>query len=165
MDKFEKNNLYDIRSIDGELVNVDPLPVIPESKMKLYTVCGILSGEYFNSFGEFNDYIKNNDYNFLNVGIVEYIGECAGRKDVIRFTSLSGHVILISACDEYGYVIYNNKRSVYRGDFVWEYNYGKLFKVYKAFRDRGSVFENDIYLKNNKRSKRLCKRLERSAKK
>ena len=58
---------------------------------------------------------------------------------------------------EYGYVIYNNKRSIYRGEFVWEYNYGGLNSAYKAFRDRGIVFEDDVYLKSDERNKQLSK--------
>lgn len=157
MEKNEKK-LFDIRSIDGEPVNVNPLPVIPQSEMKLYTIHGTLAGEYFDSDEEFNSYLNNNNCNTFDVGTVEYIRECAGRKDVIKFTSaVNGTIRLFSACDEYGYVIYNNKRSIYRGEFVWEYNYGGLNSAYKAFRDRGIVFEDDVYLKSDERNKQLSK--------
>ena len=158
MGKIE--GLFDVRSIDGEPVNVNPLTVIPESEMKLYTVHGTLGGDYFESEDKFNNYINNNDYNAFDVGTVEYIRECAGKKDVLKFTSTSNGIVrLFCACDEYGYGIYNNKRSIYRGEFVWEYNYGSLNSAYKAFRDRGIVFEDDIYLEIDKRNKQLYKRL------
>jgi len=65
-----------------------------------------------------------------------------------------------TAVDENGYGIYNFERSVYWGKFTWEYCHGSIRELYKPFRDRGIVFENDIYVKQdgkNKQLLRLCR--------
>ena len=153
---LKKTNSLIKHLVDGDPINVDPLPIIPESEMKLYTVHGVLAGEYIDSEEEFNEYLKNNNYNPFDVGTVEYIRNCAGISDVIKFTS-GNFVELLSVCDEYGYGVYNNERSIYRGKFTWEYFHGGLNLAYKAFRDRRIIFENDFYMKIEERNKQLCK--------
>ena len=147
------------RFVDGEPVNVNPLKEIPDSEMKLYTVHGVLRGAFFSSFDEFNNYINSNsNLNPYDVGTVEYLRECAGKSDVIKFTSINGNIRLYAACDEYGYCIYNNERSIYRGEFTWEYFHGRLSCVYEAFRDRGIVFGDG--LKIQEKNKKLYKKMK-----
>ncbi len=40
---------------------------------------------------------------------------------------------------------------------IWEYNYGHIGEIYSAFRDRGIVFENDMYAKIDKRNQYILK--------
>ncbi len=62
-----------------------------------------------------------------------------------------------TAVDEDGYGMYNNERSIYRGEFIWEFNYGQIREFYTPFRERGIVFENDIYAKADDRMQRILK--------
>jgi len=63
--------------------------------------------------------------------------------------------MLLTVCDRDGYGIYNEERSIYHGEFVWEYNNGDIKNMYSAFRDRGIVFENDIYGKLAEQDRKL----------
>ena len=101
------------------------------------------------------DAVKNHNTDFGDVCVIDYLGNVAGRSDVIRKTYKSGKSKLYAACDEDGYAIYNFERSTYRGEFVWEYNHGSIREMYSAFRDRGISFENDIYDEIDKRHQKI----------
>ena len=64
---------------------------------------------------------------------------------------------MYTAVDEDGYGIYNNTRSVYRGEFIWEYNYGSIRDLYKPFKERGIDFVNDVYGKIDERVEKRLK--------
>lgn len=135
---------------DGEPANKNPLTEIPTSQMVLYKFYGGFKSEsvyYFDTEEELKEHVKNNDGKFADICVLEFIGNFAGRSDVIRQTSKNRKPMLLSACDRDGYAIYNEERSTYCGEFVWEYNHGDIKDMYSAFRDRGIVFENDIYRK------------------
>ena len=66
-------------------------------------------------------------------------------------------MILYSSFDDDGYGIYNHKRSACTGEFFWKYNYGNISELYDAFRDRGIVFENDIYADINERNQQILR--------
>ena len=141
---------------DGEPVNSDPLTEIPESEMRLY---GIFE-TYFETQEELESYCQGKGYSLDKTCILDYLRSVAGRSDVIRKTSKDGRSMLYTAVDEDGYGIYNHERSFYRGEFVWEYSRGKISEMYSAFRDRGIVFEDDVYGKIDERNKqllRMCK--------
>lgn len=131
------------RLVDGDPVNKNPLTDVSEPIMRLYGI----DGEYFETEEELKDYCKNNNCSIKDSFIVDYMGAMAGRRDVIRETNKDGKVTLYNAVDEDGYATYNHDRSVYRGEFIWEYNYGGLRNLYSLFRDRGIVFNNDVYAK------------------
>lgn len=147
--KKEENEIGNIirRICDGEPKNINPLTEIPEPQMRLYGFSGVLKSAFFDTEAELIEYVKTHDIQFGNVCIMDYLGNVAGRSDVIRLTYKSGKQDLYTAVNEDGYGIYNNERSIYRGEFVWEYNYGNISEMYSAFRDRGIVFENDTYAK------------------
>ena len=65
-----------------------------------------------------------------------------------------------NAVDEDGYGSFNTARSTYRGEFVWEFNYGTIDELYVPFRDREVIFERDIYREIEERNKRLLKRCQ-----
>jgi len=93
---------------------------------------------------------------------MDYLGTVADKSDVIRLTYESGKSVLYTAVNEDGYIRYNPERSFYKGEFVWEYNHGQISEMYSAFRDRGIVFENDIYAKIDESYKRFIEMCEKS---
>lgn len=133
------------RMCDGEPVNKNPLTEIPTPQMVLYGFSGAFKSAYFDTEEELEEYVKTHDTSFGGTCVIEYLGNVAGRSDVIRTTSKNRKPMLLTVCDRDGYGIYNEERSIYRGEFVWEYNNGDIKDMYSAFRDRGIVFEDDIY--------------------
>ena len=130
------------RMFNGEPKNVNPLKEIPDPKMRLYGFDGAFKNAYFDSKEELVEWLKTNKPKYGSACVLEYLGTVAGRSDVIRITCKGNKPMLYAACDEDGYGIYNEDRSYYRGEFVWEYNYG-------------IVFENDIYKKIDERNERI----------
>ena len=160
----EKNNLSNVekgstlltRIIDGNGVNRNPLPEIPNSGMKVYGI----DHSFFDTKEELERYCTVNDLSKDQMFTLDYIREVAGRKDVIKRTDKNGTSAFFTAVDEDGYGIFNATRSTYRGEFVWEFNYGTIEELYIPFRDRGVIFERDIYTEINERNKRLLKRCQ-----
>ena len=140
---------------DGEPKNVNPLTEIPEPQMRLYGFSGAFNSAFFDTEEELNEWVKNHNTEFGDICIIDYLGKVAGRNDVIRKNYKDGKSKLYAACDNYGYGIYNFERSIYRGEFVWEYSYGSLREMYSAFRDRGITFNNDIYDKIDKKYQKI----------
>lgn len=138
------------RMLDGEPVNINPLTEIPEPEMKLY----FIGNNYFLTMEELLQYCRINRLSTNDLGILEYYRNFAGRSDVIKKTS-STILNFYTAVDRDGYGLYNYERSIYRGEFTWEYNHGRIEEMYKPFRDRGIVFENDIYAKQALADKQL----------
>ncbi len=157
-----KKNLR--RIVDGEPKNVNPLTEIPEPQMRLYGFSGAFNSAYFDTEEELIEYVKTHNITFGSICVIEYLGNVAGCSDVIRQIYKSGKSVLYAAVDEDGYRIYNQERSIYRGEFIWEYNYGRISKMYSAFRDRGIIFENDIYAKIDERDRQLMAVSEESRK-
>lgn len=143
------------RYVDGEPKNINPLTEIPEPKMRLYGFYGTFKSSFFDTEEELIEYIKTNNTQFGSICVMEYLGHVAGRSDVIRLTYKSGKQVLYTSVNEDGYGIYNEERSIYRGEFVWEYNHGSIREMYSAFRDRGIVFEDDTYAKIDEYYKKL----------
>lgn len=79
--------------------------------------------------------------------IVDYLGNVAGINDVIRTINHNGRNMFYTAVDRDGYGMYNYQRSIYRGEFIWEYHHGDIREMYEPFRKRGVIFEDDIYAK------------------
>lgn len=145
------------RMCDGEPVNKNPLSEIPTPQMKLYGFSGVFKSTFFDTEEELMEYVKNNDTSWGSLCVIEFLGNVADRSDVIRKTSENGMTTLYTVVDEDGYAIYNSERSTYRGEFTWEYNHGNLRTMYSAFRDRGIVFENDIYAKIDEEKQHILK--------
>ena len=141
-----------VRMIDGEPVNIDPLPELPIPEMRLYFV----DNNYFESIDELLMYCRINRISTKGLNIIDYYRNLAGRSDVIR-KSNSQTSMLYTAVDEDGYGLYNNKRSIYRGEFIWEYNHGSIRNLYMPFKEKGIVFENDVYGKIDERNHHILK--------
>lgn len=136
-----------------ENIKNDPLKAIPQSEMKIYLVDGI----YFDSISSLVEYCNKKDISLDSEFVyeLEYIRSVAGKNDVISITS-DGRKYLVCASDEDGYSTYSFAKSVNKGEFIWTYNFGNVSEYYKAFRDRGIVFENDVYAKVAKKYKRIA---------
>lgn len=131
-----------IRMFDGEAVNKNPLIEMPEPEMRLFSV----DNNYFESIDELLKYCRANEKSTEGLNIMDYYRNLADCNDVIR-KSNSETSILFTVVDRDGYGMYNNERSIYCGKFIWEYHHGSIKNMYKAFRDKGIVFEDDIYIK------------------
>lgn len=117
-------------------------------QMILYGFSGAFESVYFDTELELEAYAKTHDTSFGGKCVIEYLGNVAGRSDVIRITFKNCKPMLLTACDGEGYGIYNEERSIDCGEFVWEFTNGDIKDMYSAFRDRGIVFEDDIYMVN-----------------
>ena len=139
--EFMKNIHSQIIEIgDGKPVNKNPLSEIPEPDMRLYSI----GNDYFESIDELLKYCRKKHKTSEGLTVLDYYKNLAGRSDVIRKQN-NKTSIMYTAVDEDGYGIYNNTRSAYRGEFIWEYNYGSIRDLYKPFKERGIDFVIDVY--------------------
>lgn len=149
---MEKVHSQIIKIVDGEPVNKNPLSEIPEPDMRLYSI----GNNYFESINELKNYCRKNHKTSKGLTVLDYYKNLAGSSDVIRKQN-NKTSIMYTAVDEDGYGIYNNTRSVYRGEFIWEYNYGSIRDLYKPFKERGIDFVNDVYGKIDERVEKRLK--------
>lgn len=138
--------------MDGNPVNIDPLQELPTSDMRLYSV----DKNYFESIDELKTYCRMNKVSTKELNILDYYRNLAGRSDVIR-KSNSKTLMLYTVVDEYGYSLYNNKRSIYCGRPIWEYNHGSIRDLYKPFKEKGIILENDVYGNIDKHNQHILK--------
>ena len=138
--------------IDGKPVNKNPLSEIPESDMRLYSI----GNDYFESIDELLEYCRKNHKTSEGLTILDYYKNLAGRSGVIRVQN-NKTSIMYSAVDEDGYGLYNNKRSIYKGKFIWEYNYGSIRNLYKPFKEREIDFVIDVYGKIDEREQNILR--------
>ncbi len=153
LDKEKSNDLTIIGIIDGEPVNRNPVTKMPISEMTLYGINGI----YFETEEELREYCQRNELLDDQKVILDYFRRFADCKDVIRKTDGVGKSTFYTVVDEEGYGVYNQKRSIYRGEFTWEYHYGKIDGLYSAFRQRNISFDNDINRQGSDKNKQLLK--------
>lgn len=136
-----------IDNMDGKAVNQNPLTQLPKSEKRLY----FASGHYFESEEEFQIYCHNNGIE--DTEVLDYYREFAGQLDVVRKTNNNGHTVFCVLTDMDGYSVYNEARSYYVGNFVWEYCHGSVISLYNAFKNAGVSFQssriNDIIDTNN----------------
>ncbi|MDE6292688.1 MAG: hypothetical protein K2L98_03310 [Bacilli bacterium] len=128
-----------------------------EPEMRLF----LINGAYFDTKEEMESYAETEGLDVSKFSVVEYIRFFAGRSDVIRETDASGVGLCFKVCDEDGFGIYNRERSNREQGFFWEYSGGNIADIYAAFRERGIVFEYDIYGKieeEKQRSLELCQK-------
>lgn len=130
----------------------NPLSEISEPDMRLYSI----GNDYFESIDELLKYCRKNHKTSEGLTVLDYYKNLAGRSDVIRVQN-NKTSIMYSAVDEYGYGIYNNTGSAYRGKFIWDYNYGNIRNLYKPFKERGIDFVIDVYGKIDERVEKRLK--------
>lgn len=152
-EKFmKKSNSAITKMIDKEPVNIDPLPELSIPEMRLYSV----DDNYFESIDELLVYCRTNKISTKGLNIIDYYRSLAGRYDIIRVSN-SEASMLYNAVDEDGYGLYNNERSIYRGEFIWEYHHGSIKELYKPFKERGIDFYIDIYGKIDEENQHILK--------
>ncbi len=153
-EEFIKDSAESIeKCTDKELVNKNPLTEMPNPEMRLFDI----NGDYFETKEELEGYCQCKGLSMDNPCVLDYLRSFAGRSDVIRKTYKNGRNIFFAAIDEDGYGIYNYERSIYKREFIWEFSYGDIREIYTPFRDRGIVFEDDIYGKIDEKNKQLLK--------
>ena len=121
---------------DGKPVNKDPLVEIPKPEIVVYCV----RNSYFLTKKDLEMYCMNNNIPISNSYAIEYYRSFACRTDVIKVNGKYYAVV-----DEDGYSVYNYDRSVYRGEYIWEFEYGSLRDEYQLLKDIGITLENDVY--------------------
>ena len=127
-------NMFEIKQ-----ANVNPLPVLPESKLKLYCVQDAFDSEFFDTTDEQELCMKMKKTDVKRKITIEYLGEVAGKNNVIKEIKINGDYRLISIKNENEYDVYNVEKSNYKGDFVWDHYYGNTKSVYNAFKERNII--------------------------
>ena len=134
-------------------VNKNPLTDIPQPEMCIYCVQDFS----FDTEEELVDYCKREGISLNESYILDYFRNLANRNDVIRKTKKDGIFTFYVAIEENGYGVYNYERSIYKWEFWFEFEYGSLDQMYLEFRNRGIVFENDVYEKIAKEDQQILK--------
>ncbi len=140
------------KMVDGEPVNKNPIKEIPNPELRLYTI----ANNIFETIDELLHYCRINNKSIEGLRVLDYYRQFAGCSDVIRSQDCY-MTNFYTAVDEDGFGVYNNERSIYRGEFIWEYEYGSIKSMYKIFRDKGIIFENDIYAKEEEKMQHILK--------
>ena len=133
------------RFLDGEPKNVNPLKEIPNPKVTIYAVETEDIVMYFNSQEEQIEYIKNNKNKKIKTYKIEYLGYVAGRHDVIKITTKKNETTMITPTDNTKYEVYNEKRSFYTGNYIWEENQGSFKTLYEELKKYGIKLSYDVY--------------------
>lgn len=146
------------------------VPTYPEmdvqetaAEMRLFSISKPYSenAAYFDTKEEMEEYAEMEGLDVSLSHVIEYIRAFARRSDVIKETDSQGHVLYFRAADEDGYGIYNRERSNREQKFIWEFSEGSIADMYAAFRERGIVFEDDVYGKIEEEEKKfleLCQK-------
>lgn len=67
-----------------------------------------------------------------------------------------------TSIDKDGYAEYNAERSTYKGEFVWEYNYGAYLEpIYSELKNIGINLEHDIYGEYNEMIERVMRKVKK----
>ncbi len=153
---FSKKSAILMKKIFGEeSINSNPLKNIPNYEMRLY----FINGNYFEFMDDAINYCRANNMSKKRLIILDYFREFAGFSDVIRRKDCNTEKFF-SVVNEDNFCVYNNEKSICCGEFIWENKDGNIREMYEPFRKNGIVFEDDIYLKQDKKMQRilsLCK--------
>ena len=132
-------------------------------EMCLFSISKIYSetAAYFDTKEEMEEYAEMEGLDTARSYTIEYLRSFAGRSDVLKETDSNGAVLYFRAADDEGYGIYNRERSNREQEFIWEFSEGSIADMYAAFRERGIVFEDDVYGKMEEEEKKfleLCQK-------
>lgn len=139
------------RLVDGEEVGKDPLVDIPEPMTTLYGLVDIFVSQFFETLEELKSFLKEHNGELEEYYILEYLGDMAGRDDVIRITYKSDHGERVqyyapTSTEHYG--VYNHQRSIYCGKHIWEVQDGNYLKeFFDALKEHGLEMKNDYWAK------------------
>lgn len=149
---YNKNMLSDMRMLKENIVNyVEKYPALPV----LYGYHEEFKTIYFDTKEKFLDYCDNNAVISNYIFVIQYLDNFAGKDDVIRIIDISGvEYVAAFASFYYQYVETEN------GNGSWQGVIGSVADMYRAFRNIGIVFKDDIYGKIEEEEKELTKILE-----
>lgn len=152
-DKFSKENVK--KELDTLKIKIGQMAEdMPLSQQRLYRVSyNLLADEFFDSEEEFLQYIEVSQSKLKNsvcvsISILDFVGDVAEKNDVIRIANSTGEFYFCTAVDDEHYVVYNITRSQ-KGQPMWELEFGSLKHIYTAFRNKGIIFQNDIFAKSD----------------
>ncbi len=146
--------------INSKFVNKKAPLNLSYSIMRLYYVWTKNNNLVYLSAEELNKEGKNVKVLYT----VDYLGEVAGRHDVIKKTYPTGKYELLTAIDMDRYAIYSQYRSLAEDKSIWNYNYGNLREVHNEFRKRGIEFSKDLYKQIDEMNKRLILSMDQQIK-
>lgn len=93
-------------------------------------------------------YCNSNNISIDKIFTMEYIRVMDNQTDIIKETFIDeDRTIYLTAIDENGFAVLNEEKSYYNKECTWDYIYGSISYKYDAFRQRGIIFEKDIYEK------------------
>jgi len=135
------------------LIDDSELLELPESQMRLYVFLNRYDSIPFETEAELVEYVRNSQEPFLNVCVVDYLGDFSERDNVVKITYLDGKYAICAAReDEVGFGLYhdvlNLQESRDNGEPVWDVDSWGLKTIYAAFRRKGIIpEENDPHTK------------------
>lgn len=136
---------------------------------RLYVFEGEFQNFYFDAEEELELHVANSHdpKEFTDISIIEYLGSFAGKKDVIRKVNSDGSVKVYAACDCTQFYISDitdtENQEILSAD--WMLHDGSVADLYRAFRERGIIFEDDIYARDEKEEKEFIKTINDAFKK
>lgn len=168
LDKKLKELFSILKSLlDGEQQNDNFIKEIEDSEIKIYAVFLKDNATFFNNEDELNAYLfeKNIIENDSSVCSIEYKRHFGGKNDVVVISNMEDGSRPKYCTSSYmeGFLSYNEVESIYKSEFVWDYNYGTyLVPIYEELGRCGIIFENDSYVKYNNGNRVLSKTLNRN---
>lgn len=118
---------------------------LPRPQMRLYGFRGFLNGAYYDTERELIEHIMSNECSLCSLTALEYLGDFAGRSDVISCTDRQGHVTIQRQVKMDIIEVFDNEMSVLEGKPVWIGGYGNLRTEYAALRTRGISLNHDVF--------------------
>lgn len=133
----------------------------------------VFEGEFENSYFDTEEELKSHADSsrdlkiFTDISMIEYLDSFAGKKDVIRKVNSDGSVKIYAACDCTQFYVCDvtNTENQENSSVDWMLHNGSVAGMYRAFRERGISFEDDIYARDEAEKKAFIKVLENVDKK
>lgn len=126
-----------------EKININPLNELPKPVIRLYGFSGIYGSVYFDTEKELIEYAKTHSITYGVFCILDYLGDLAGKSNVIRKTYDDGYFKLYSPIDNDSCYSYNYEKSYCCGEYIWNKIEGNLNDEFLAFKRRGFKFDID----------------------
>ena len=136
---------------------------LPESQMRLYAFLERFDAIPFDTEKDLTEYVRSSQEPFQNVCAVDYLGDFAGRNNVVKIIYLDGRYTLCTATKGESGVnlhhdVLNVQKSKTAGEPIWEVDNWGLKTIYEEFRNKGFIpYENDPYTKMIRSNRALNK--------